>query len=80
MRLVLNRTHFQFHFFCTFRLPKLQGLTVEDGSMMLLNSFESSFIDVKSKQDLDPTLVELKTLVKEGKVKVFSQGKNGVLC
>lgn len=40
---------------------------------MVLNGFVSSLIeDVKSKQYLDPTVVELKALMKEGKIKVFS--------
>lgn len=44
-----------------------------DGGMMLLNGFESFvMMDVKSKQDLDSTLVELKALVNKGKVEGFS--------
>ncbi|WMV32744.1 hypothetical protein MTR67_026129, partial [Solanum verrucosum] len=36
-------------------------------------------LGVIAKQDLDSSLLELKALVKEGKVKVFSQGGDGVL-
>src|SRR5688572_31719175 len=51
-----------------------------DGGMLVQNGSESSLIvDVKSKQDLDPTLVELKRLVDEKKVEVFSKGGDGVL-
>lgn len=45
-----------------------------NGIIVMLKGSESSFIkDVKSKQDLDPSLIELKVLVKEGKIKAFSQ-------
>ena len=51
-----------------------------DGGMLVQNGSESSLVvDVKSKQDLDPTLVELKKLVDEKKVEVFSKGGDGVL-
>ena len=51
-----------------------------DGGMLVQNGSESSLIvDVKSKQDLDPTLVELERLVDEKKVEVFSKGGDGVL-
>ena len=51
-----------------------------DGGMLVQNGSESSLIvDVKSKQDLDPTLLELKKLVDEKKIEVFSKGGDGVL-
>ncbi|WMV50028.1 hypothetical protein MTR67_043413 [Solanum verrucosum] len=47
---------------------------------MVHNGFESSFLmDVKSKQDLDPILVELKESILKNSVEAFSQGGNGVL-
>lgn len=52
----------------------------DNSSVMVLNNSKSSLIEeVKSNQDLDPTLIELKAFVKEGKVEVFSQGGDGVL-
>lgn len=45
------------------------------------NDSESSLIeDIKAKQDLASTIVELKKLVVEKKIEVFSQGGDGVLC
>lgn len=50
----------------------------ENGSMIVLDGSKSSLVeDAKSKQD-DLTLVELKALMKERKVEVFSQ--EGRLC
>ncbi|WMV46404.1 hypothetical protein MTR67_039789 [Solanum verrucosum] len=50
------------------------------GCVMVHNGLESSFVaDVKSKQGLDPTLVELKEAVFKKSVKAFSQGGDGVL-
>src|SRR5688572_8250990 len=44
-----------------------------EGSMLVQNGSESSLVvDVKSKQDLDPSLMELKRLVDEKKIEVFS--------
>ncbi|WMV09069.1 hypothetical protein MTR67_002454 [Solanum verrucosum] len=49
------------------------GAMVHDGS-------ESSFVmNVKSKQDLDPILIELKESVLKRPVKAFSKGEDGVL-
>ena len=51
-----------------------------EGGMLVQNGSESSLlVDVKSKQDLDPSLVELKRLVDEKKIEVFSKGGDGVL-
>ena len=51
-----------------------------EGGMLVQNRSESSLVvDVKSKQDLDPSLVELKRLVDEKKIEVFSKGGDGVL-
>ncbi|KAH0669578.1 hypothetical protein KY285_023739 [Solanum tuberosum] len=51
---------------------------VEEGSKELAK--ESSLVDeVIVKQDLDPSLVELKASVSSGKVEVFSQGGDGAL-
>ena len=48
--------------------------------MAVSNGSESSLIfDVKYKQKLDPSLLELKRLVREGKIEVFSQGGDGAL-
>ncbi|WMV41113.1 hypothetical protein MTR67_034498 [Solanum verrucosum] len=50
-----------------------RGVVVVDGS-------RSSLVDeVIVKQDLDPSLVELKASVSSGKVEVFSQGGDGAL-
>ena len=58
----------------------MKPLGTMDGGMLVQNGSESTLIvDVKSKQDLDPTLVELKRLVDEKKVEVFSKGGDGVL-
>ncbi|WMV13676.1 hypothetical protein MTR67_007061 [Solanum verrucosum] len=47
---------------------------------MVHNSSELSFLmDVKSKQSLDPILVELKEAVLKKSVEAFSQGGDGVL-
>lgn len=35
--------------------------------------------EVKSKYNLDPTLMELKAIVKDDKVEVFSQGRDAPL-
>ena len=41
---------------------------------------QSSLIsDVRSKQDLDPSLLELKRLTEKGRIQVFSQGGDGAL-
>src|SRR5687767_907514 len=53
-------------------------LGVMEGSTLVQNGSESSLVaDVKSKQDLDSSLVELKRLVDEKKIKVFSKGGDG---
>ncbi|WMV58492.1 hypothetical protein MTR67_051877, partial [Solanum verrucosum] len=47
---------------------------------MVHNGSESSFVsDLKAKQCLDPTLVELKEVVLKKSVEAFSQGEDGVL-
>lgn len=47
---------------------------------IVLYGFECSLIEeVKSKQDFGPTLVELKALVKEEYIEVFSHGRDGIL-
>ena len=49
------------------------GVTVQNGS-------ESSLIaEVKEKQDSDPIMIQLKGVVNQQKVEVFSQGGDGVL-
>ncbi|WMV37347.1 hypothetical protein MTR67_030732 [Solanum verrucosum] len=51
-----------------------------EGGIVLHNDSESSFVsDVKAKQDLDPTLVELKKSILEKSNEAFSQRGNGVL-
>lgn len=53
---------------------------VDNGCVVIVDNSKSSLVEeVKAKQDLDPTLLELKALVKDGKVEVFSQGGDGVL-
>ena len=49
------------------------GMLVQNGSESLLK------VSVKTEQDLDPYLVELKRLVDEKKIEVFSKGGDGVL-
>jgi len=50
------------------------------GGVMVHNGSESSFVaDVKSKQGLDPILVELKEEVLKKSVKAFSRGGDCVL-
>ncbi|KAH0670724.1 hypothetical protein KY285_025700 [Solanum tuberosum] len=50
------------------------------GGFMVHSGSESSFmVDVKSKQDLDPLLMELKESVLNKSVEAFSQGGDGVL-
>jgi len=64
------------------RLARLGVQLVDStkGGVMVHNGSESSFvIDVKSKQDLDPMLVELKESVLNKSVEAFSQGGDGVL-
>ncbi|WMV46650.1 hypothetical protein MTR67_040035 [Solanum verrucosum] len=64
------------------RLARLSVHLVDStkGCVMVHNGSESSFVaDVKSKQGLDPTLVELKEAVLKKSVEAFSQGGDGVL-
>ncbi|KAH0669077.1 hypothetical protein KY289_023570 [Solanum tuberosum] len=64
------------------RLARL-GVRLEEvgnGGVVVVDGARSSLVDeVKAKQDLDSSLLELKALVKEGKVEVFSQGGDGAL-
>ncbi|KAH0710891.1 hypothetical protein KY284_012318 [Solanum tuberosum] len=64
------------------RLAKL-GVKVEgvdSGGVVVVDGSRSSLVDeVIVKQDLDPSLVELKASVSSGKVEVFSQGGDGSL-
>lgn len=51
-----------------------------NSGVMVLHHFEYSLIEeVKPKKDLDPTLVELKPLVQEGKIEVFTQERDSIL-
>ena len=51
-----------------------------EGSTLVQSSSESSLVlEVKKKQDRDPSLVRLKESVKDQKIEVFSQGGDGVL-
>ncbi|WMV18695.1 hypothetical protein MTR67_012080 [Solanum verrucosum] len=61
---------------------ELAALLVDstEGGVMVHNGSESSFVmDVKSKQDLNPLLVELKDSVLKKSVEAFSQGGDRVL-
>jgi len=63
------------------RLARLgvQLIDFPKGGVMVHNGSESSFvIVVKSKQDLDPLLMELKESVLNRSVEAFSQGGDGV--
>ncbi|WMV46471.1 hypothetical protein MTR67_039856 [Solanum verrucosum] len=64
------------------RLARLGVQLVDStkGGVMVHHSFESSFVvDVKSKQHLDPILMDLKESVLNKSVKAFSQGGMGCL-
>ncbi|WMV37382.1 hypothetical protein MTR67_030767 [Solanum verrucosum] len=64
------------------RLSRLGARLVDStkGGVMVHNGLESSFVgDVKAKQGLDPTLMELKEVVLKNYVDVFSQGRDRVL-
>ncbi|WMV46045.1 hypothetical protein MTR67_039430 [Solanum verrucosum] len=51
-----------------------------EGGVMVHHGFELSFVvDVKSKQGLDPILMELKEPVLNKSIEAFSQGGYGVL-
>ena len=51
-----------------------------DGGVTIQNGSESSLmVDVKVKQDMDPSLVELKKSVESKAIEAFSQGGDGVL-
>ncbi|MCF6774896.1 transposase family protein [Corynebacterium sp. MC-12] len=53
---------------------------VDNGGIVVVDGSKSSLVDeVIAKQDLDSSLLELKALVKEGKVEVFSQGGDSAL-
>ena len=57
---------------------RLEG--VDSGGVVVVDGSRSSLVDeVIVKQDLDPSLVELKASVSSGKVEVFSQGRDGAL-
>ena len=46
---------------------------VDNGGIVVVDGSKSSLVDeAKAKQDLEPSLLELKALVKEDKVEVFS--------
>jgi len=63
------------------RLSRLGVRLVDStkGGVMVHNGSKSSFMaDVKAKQGLDPTLVELKEAVYKESMEVFSQGEDGV--
>ncbi|WMV30457.1 hypothetical protein MTR67_023842, partial [Solanum verrucosum] len=64
------------------RLARL-GVQVVDstkGGVMVHNGSESSFVmNVKSKQGLDPLLVELKESVLKKSIEAFTRGRDGVL-
>ena len=50
------------------------------GGVCVHSSSESSLVsEVKEKQDRDPSLVKLKESIQNQKIKVFSQGGDGVL-
>ena len=58
----------------------IRFLDSAEGSTLVQSSFESSLVsEVKEKQDRDPSLVKLKESVKDQKVEIFSQGRDGVL-
>jgi len=64
------------------RLDRLGVQLVDSvkGSVMVHNGSESSFLsDVKSKQGLDPNLVELKETMLKKSIEAFSQRGDGVL-
>ncbi|WMV58518.1 hypothetical protein MTR67_051903 [Solanum verrucosum] len=64
------------------RLARLGVQLVDStkGGFMIHHSCESSFVvDVQSKQHLNPIFMELKELVLNKSIKIFSQGGDGVL-
>ena len=48
------------------------------GGVMIRHNFESSVVDVKSKQNLDQILMELKKFVLKKTIETFSQREDGV--
>ena len=55
-------------------------MSISDSGVTVQNGVESSLVvEVKEKQDTDPSLLEQKGAVHNQKVEVFSQGGDGVL-
>ncbi|XP_069145890.1 uncharacterized protein [Solanum lycopersicum] len=56
-------------------------MSISDNDVTIQNGAESSLVvEVKEKQDSDPILLQLKGLVHNQRLDVFSQGGHGVLC
>ncbi|WMV29233.1 hypothetical protein MTR67_022618 [Solanum verrucosum] len=56
-------------------------MSISDGGVTVENRSESPLVvEVKEKQDSDLILLQLKGVVHQHRVEVFSQGGNGVLC
>ncbi|WMV46413.1 hypothetical protein MTR67_039798 [Solanum verrucosum] len=68
---------------CDIHRLALLGVRLEDSPkecvMVRHNSESSVFVDVKSKQHLDPILMELKVSVLNQAIETFSQGEDEVL-
>ena len=55
-------------------------MSISDSGVIIQNVAESSLVvEVKKKQESDPTFLELKGAVNNQRVEVFSQGGDGVL-
>ena len=56
-------------------------MIILDTGVTIQNGRKSSFIvEVKDKEDSDPILLELKGVVYNQRVEVFSHGEDGILC
>ena len=65
-----------------YRLARLgiRLMSISDSGVTVQNGVESSLVvEVKEKQDTDPSLLKQKGAVHNQKVEVFSQGGDGVL-
>lgn len=55
-------------------------MSISNGVVIVRNSSKTSFvIDIKEKQESDPILLQLKGVVRQQNVKVFSREGDGVI-
>lgn len=55
-------------------------ISISNGVVIVRNSSKTSFvIDIKEKQESDPILLQLKGVVRQQNVKVFSREGDGVI-